>query len=210
MTAETNRPAPIPSRPEIAGPRESAAEELLERAGRGEGRAILDLYDRFAPSLMAVALRITGNRTEAEDVVQDTMTRAWRQALSFDRTRGSAVAWLVTLTRNRAIDVVRSRRRNEEFRVGEARVRPVPVETPEMEVSTAERARAVRKALHALNDDQRAVLDLAYFSGLSHSEIAAQLSQPLGTVKTRIAQAVRRLRDELHGVLFGVDSRDAR
>jgi RNA polymerase sigma-70 factor (ECF subfamily) len=173
---------------------------LLERVASGEREALLQLFDRFGGSLLAVALRITGQRPEAEDVVQDALTRAWREAPSFDRTRGSAIAWLITLTRNRAIDLVRARRRRNLHEHDEDRADPEPAnltDTPERAIVDAERAAAVRLALDVLRPEQRQVLELAYFSGLSHSEIAAKLDQPLGTVKTRIAQAVRRLREEL-------------
>jgi RNA polymerase sigma-70 factor (ECF subfamily) len=171
-------------------------EAILERAARGDRSALLELYDRYAPALMAVAYRITGARAEAEDVVQDAMLRAWRDAGSFDRSRGSATSWLMTMTRNRAIDVLRARKRRDVHAANEGPDDAI-VATPELAVSTAERAAAVRLALDSLSEDQRAVLDLAYFSGLSHSEIAERLGEPLGTVKTRIASAVRRLRDEL-------------
>lgn len=200
MTAVSNhnRDGMTAAPPPPVGPSDvEAPEAVLERAARGDTRALLELYDRFAPALMAVALRITGSRAEAEDVVQEAMTRAWREASTFDRGRGSAAAWLVTLTRNRAIDVVRSRRRREDHHKSEVESPPELGATPEAEVSSAERAVAVRQAIAVLTADQRAVLDLAYFSGLSHSEIAEKLNQPLGTVKTRIAQAVRRLREEL-------------
>ena len=165
-------------------------EDLLERVANGDRAALLALYD--------VALRVTGSRSEAEEVVQDAFMRTWREAASFDRTRGSALAWLVTLTRNRSIDVVRSRKRRtlHEDEAADAEPPEAPP-SPELTVSAAERAAAVRQALDTLRPEQRSVLDLAYFSGLSHSEIAARLGQPLGTVKTRILQAVRHLREHL-------------
>ncbi len=173
-------------------------EDLLERVAAGDRAALVVLYDGVSGTLMAVALRVTGSRAEAEEVVQDAFMRAWREAGSFDRGRGSALAWLVTLTRNRAIDVVRSRKRRatHEDESAETESRE-PTVTPEGAVADAERAAAVRLALETLRPEQRAVLDLAYFSGLSHSEIAERLDQPLGTVKTRILQAVRHLREHL-------------
>lgn len=178
----------------------TSPEVLLERVAKGDREAVLALYDRFGGALLAIAIRISGSRAEAEDVVQDVFTRAWREAVTFDRARGSAAAWLVTLTRNRAIDVVRSRRRRNQHEDAQTSEEPVTFEpgpTPEVAVTDAERAAAVRLALESLRPEQRQVLELAYFGGLSHSEIAERLSQPLGTVKTRIAQAVKRLRDEL-------------
>lgn len=186
--------------PEHGDARRGEAEDLLERAARGDRDAVMSLYDRFAPVLMAVATRIAGGRAEAEDIVQEVFARAWREAATFDRARGSAIAWLVTLTRNRAIDAVRSRKRRTRHEDDQTREEPAvvpPASTPELAVVDAERAAAVRVALESLRPEQRQVLELAYFSGLSHSEIAERLAQPLGTVKTRIAQAVKRLRDEL-------------
>ena len=173
-------------------------EDLLERVAAGDHAALIVLYDGVSTTLMAVALRVTGSCAEAEEVVQDAFMRTWREASSFDRGRGSALAWLVTLTRNRAIDVVRSRKRRATHEHESAEAEPrEPTVTPEGAVANAERAAAVRLAMETLRPEQRAVLDLAYFSGLSHSEIAERLDQPLGTVKTRILQAVRHLRERL-------------
>lgn len=176
------------------------AEALLERAARGDRDAVMALYDRFSGAVLAVALRVTGNRAEAEDIVQEVFARVWREATTFDRARGSAAAWIVTLTRNRSIDVVRSRSRRARHEDDQTTEEPVVTEataTPEAQVVDAQRAEAVRLALDALRPEQRQVIELAYFGGLSHSEIAERLQQPLGTVKTRIAQSVKRLRDAL-------------
>lgn len=176
------------------------AEALLERVAQGDRDSVMVLYDRFSGAVLAVALRVTGNRAEAEDIVQEVFARVWREATSFDRARGSAAAWIVTLTRNRAIDVVRSRSRRARHEDDQTAEEPVVTEaaaTPEAQVVDAQRAEAVRLALDALRPEQRQVIELAYFGGLSHSEIAERLQQPLGTVKTRIAQSVKRLRDAL-------------
>jgi RNA polymerase sigma-70 factor (ECF subfamily) len=183
------------------------ADALLIAVSRGNRSAMLALYDHFGASLLAIAMRITGSRSEAEDVIQDVFTRAWREAQSFDRTRGTSAAWMVTLTRNRAIDHVRARKRRVTHEDDQMREEPVVLEapaSPERSVSEAQRAAAVRLALDTLRPEQRQVLELAYFGGLSHSEIAEKLQQPLGTVKTRIAQAMKRLRDELDH--FSVDA----
>jgi RNA polymerase sigma-70 factor (ECF subfamily) len=174
------------------------AEDLLERVASGDRAALLALYDHASGVLMAVAMRVTGARPEAEEVVQDAFVRAWREASSFDRSRGSALAWLITLTRNRAIDTLRSRKRRaiHEDQASEADPPEAPP-SPELALVEARRAAAVRVALDTLRPEHRVVLDLAYFSGLSHSEIADRLGQPLGTVKTRILQAVRQLREHL-------------
>jgi RNA polymerase sigma-70 factor (ECF subfamily) len=125
------------------------------------------------------------------------MVRAWIEAPGYDRSRGSAIAWLVALTRNRAIDVIRARGRRSAYENEAGESPPDAPATPESAVSDAQRADAVRSALGLLTEDQRRALDLSYFGGLSHSEIAERLGQPLGTVKTRIAQAVRKLREAL-------------
>lgn len=180
--------------------RPGEADALLDRIGRGDREAVLALYDRFAGVVLSVATRITGNRSEAEDIVQDVFARVWREAPTFDRARGSAAAWIVTFARNRSIDVVRSRGRRSRHEDEQATEEPVVTEaaaTPEAEVGDAQRASAVRRALDLLRPEQRQVVELAYFGGLSHSEIAERLGQPLGTVKTRIAQSVKRLREEL-------------
>ena len=197
-TASTNAEHPVSLTDE-------SAIEALERAGRGDRQALLSLYDRYAPILLAVATRVTGSPAEGEEVVQDAMVRAWLEAPSYDRTRGSPIAWLLTLTRNRAIDIVRARGRRTAYEMAatDEALRSEPSPTPESELGDAQRSHAVRRALASLSGEQRAVLDLAYFSGLSHSEIAERLQQPLGTVKTRIAQCIRRLRDELERLRSG-------
>jgi RNA polymerase sigma-70 factor (ECF subfamily) len=176
-------------------------ERLIERAGRGDRSALVALYDRFAPSLLALAMRILRSKSEAEDVVQDAFVRAWREAPSFDRNRGSAAAWLATLARNRAIDVLRARarqsRHSDEHRHAAELELGDRARSPELDASVSERAVAVRAAIEALSPEQREALELAYFAGLSHSEISAALGHPLGTVKTRLLSAARRLRDAL-------------
>jgi len=203
--------SPGPASEDGAGPIDPAMDvvalsaDALERAAHGDRTAMLWLYDRYAPMLMAVAARITGSSAEAEEVLQDAMFRAWLESPTFDRHRGSAVTWLVTLTRNRAIDVVRARGRRTAYEdASNDQSIPEALPTPESAVASEQEAVVVRAALAVLTAEQRRVLDLAYFGGLSHSEIAEHLAQPLGTIKTRIAQAVRRLRDEMQRLATGV------
>ena len=175
-------------------------EVLIEHAARGDGAARVLLYDRFGTLLFALALRIVGNRTEAEDVIQEVFVRAWREAPSFDRKKGTAAGWLSILTRNRAIDVVRARKRrarHDDLRAAEIEVLTPNSKTPELDASVAERTRAVQAAMQLLTQEQRTALELAYFGGLSHSEIAEALNQPLGTIKTRLLAAARKLREVL-------------
>ena len=171
--------------------------DLLRAIAAGDAEALLTLYDRYSPVLLAVALRVLSDRHEAEEVLQDALTRIWFEAHSFDPERGSAITWLVTVTRNRAIDVVRTRGRRARTEDSVGLVPEVGPATPESEAAESQRARVVRDALALLSPEQRSALDLAYFGGLSHSEIAEELGWPLGTVKSRIAQAVRLLREKL-------------
>lgn len=170
---------------------------LMERVARGDRAALLALYDRVGPTMLAVAARVTGERAVAEEVVQEVLLAVWREAATFERARGSATAWLLTLSRNRAIDVVRARRRRGAHEERLAAERPEATPTPEAACVDTERSLAVQHALSRLKPEQRVALELSYYSGLSHSEIAAQLEIPLGTIKTRIASAARALRDEL-------------
>lgn len=176
---------------------DARATAWLRAVAAGDGAALLALYDRYGAVLLAVAQRVLGERAEAEEVLQDALTRVWLEAQSFDPERGSALTWLVTVTRNRAIDMVRSRGRRQRTEDDAVLLPEEAPPSPEAETLEAERARAVREALESLSREQRAALELAYYAGLSHSEIAEELGWPLGTVKTRIAQAVRVLRERL-------------
>jgi RNA polymerase sigma-70 factor (ECF subfamily) len=162
---------------------------LLRRLADGDPNALGEFYDRFAGLVNALALRIVRDAAEAEDVVQETFVQAWRQAARFDPGRGSPEAWLCTIARTRALDRLRRRaaRREDPEPSG-----PAPAERP-----STEEGIAVRKALETLTADQRRALELAYYEGLTQSEIAKRLGEPLGTIKTRIRTAMLRLREEL-------------
>jgi RNA polymerase sigma-70 factor, ECF subfamily len=165
------------------------SESLLLRLTAGDQHALGEVYDRYASLVNGLALRILRNRTEAEDVVQEVFVQIWRQAGRFDPARGSPEAWICTMARTRALDRLRRRASRREDPPDAA---PGPSEAPR-----TEQALAVRKALDTLSDDQRNALELAYYEGLTQTEIAARLGQPLGTVKTRIRTALIRLRDVL-------------
>lgn len=162
---------------------------VLSRLLTGDHAALGEFYDRYAGLVNGLALRILRNGAEAEEVVQEVFVQIWRQAVRYDAERGSIEAWICTMARTRALDRLRRRvsRREEP---GEAA--PGPSDVPK----TVE-ALAVRKALESLSEDQRKALELAYYEGLTQSEIAERLGQPLGTVKTRIRTAMMRLRDVL-------------
>jgi len=170
----------------------------LERMARGDQAGLAEMYDRHGRLVYSLALRIVRDRGDAEDVTQDVFVQAWRQASRFDTTRGNVAAWLLTMARSRAIDLIRRRR-----------VRPQPgaddmvMETkdaspaPDVQFEWVQRAEVIQEAMGALPLVQRLAIELAFFEGLTQAEIAEQLEVPLGTVKTRIRQGLLKLRDRL-------------
>ena len=171
---------------------------------RGEQAAMSSFYDRYAPVVLGLALRITREQADAEDVVVDTFAQVWRDAARFREQRGSVSAWVATIARSRALDLLRSRGRRH--RLDDAAEAEAGVAPPAMGASTPspmgnlladERTRRVHSAMATLPPAQRSALELAYFDGLSQSEIADRLNEPLGTVKTRMRLGVRRLRELL-------------
>lgn len=175
---------------------EQAWADLIDDLAGGDQEALGTLYDATSSIVYGLALRILGNTATAEEVTLDVYTQVWRQAGSYDAARGTPSAWLIILTRSRAIDRLRSR----------DYIRPVPEEaqlptvtdhTPEEATAITERRRLVQAACAQLPPEQRQVLELAYFSGLSHQDIARQLDLPAGTVKTRIRLGMQKLRDLL-------------
>jgi RNA polymerase sigma-70 factor (ECF subfamily) len=164
----------------------------------GERDALSELYDATSHLVYGLAFRILGEKTAAEDAVIEVYTHAWRMAPSYQAERGTASAWLLNLTRSRAIDALRARKRNKASEPLEAASDVQSDEPGPEELNVAEeRRRFVVRALEDLVHDQREAIELAYFGGLSHSEIAARLQQPLGTVKTRIRLGMMKLRETL-------------
>jgi RNA polymerase sigma-70 factor (ECF subfamily) len=181
---------------------ESQAEDVesLRRVVSGDQAAAAVLYDRHARPLYSLILRILGDETEAEDVLQEVFVQAFRQAGRYDASRGVVAAWLLMMARSRAIDRLRARRSRVEGRTGEVQVlNDVPDAQPDVASALLdeERTRLVREALAELPLLQRMAIELAYYEGLSHTEIAERLEQPLGTVKTRIRLGLLKLRDVL-------------
>jgi len=177
---------------------------LVGRMGTGDEQALGELYDRHARLLYSLALRILRERADAEDVLQEAFAQAWRQASRFEASRGSVVGWLVTVTRSRALDRLRQRRAQADTAVDSELAWRDPVDPTlaiDLQLVTAQQAERVRRALAGLTEEQRLPLELAYYEGLSQSEIAAKLRIPLGTIKTRTRQTLRRLRDALAGDL---------
>ena len=165
----------------------------VERLRAGDTRALEELYDRYSDVLYSLAMRIVGRAAEAEDVVQETWLQAWRNAGAYDPARGTVGAWLVMTARSRAIDRVRSEGSRQR---AEGAAAADPPASPDDPSSTAERRQwsgRVISALEQLVPQHRQVLELAYFAGLSQSEIANRLSAPLGTVKSWTRQALLRL-----------------
>ena len=177
-----------------------ADHDALKRMANGDAEAVGELYDRLARPVYSLALRILRNSADAEDIVQDVFSQAWRQAARYDATRGTVAAWLLTLTRSRAIDRLRSRRARPDDVAAEPDPNvPDAGVAADLQIQSAQQIELVRAALEELPPLQRIVLELAYYEGLTHVEIAARLEQPLGTVKTRIRQAMLRLRESLAG-----------
>jgi RNA polymerase sigma-70 factor (ECF subfamily) len=170
--------------------------EDLQRVAGGEAEALARLYDESSHLVYGVALRILRDPLDAEEVAIDVYMQIWRSAARFDPCRGSARSWLVTLARSRAVDRLRgaARRREKEKSLYEVREVASLEASPESGAILRERGRRARQALDALPARERQAIDLAFFSGLSHSEVAEELSEPLGTVKSRIRTGLQRLR----------------
>jgi RNA polymerase sigma-70 factor (ECF subfamily) len=181
----------------------AADQAVLARMARGEGDAVAELYDRHARPIYSLAMRILGDTTDAEDVVQEVFSQAWRQASRYSASRGAVGAWLLTLTRSRAIDRLRARRARPSGVSDDRITEQLPDAGPpaDSQVLSSEQVARVRAALDELPLLQRAAIELAFFEGLTHAEIADRLEQPLGTVKTRIRLAMLKLRDVLAGTV---------
>jgi RNA polymerase sigma-70 factor (ECF subfamily) len=171
---------------------------LIERVAGQQREAFEELYGRYARPVLGLALRRLGDRGRAEDSVQEVFAAVWRSAASYDRNRGPGGAWLYTIARNAIVDAQRRRH------VPTMADPPDVVSTgasPDEEAEASWNTWRVHRALETLPERERTVIDLAYFSGLSQSEIAAFLQIPLGTVKTRTRSGLSRLADALEGEL---------
>jgi RNA polymerase sigma-70 factor, ECF subfamily len=173
---------------------------LVQAVADGDGDALGELYDRFSPLLLALGRRILGDAEEAEDVVQETFVHLWRRATRYDPQKSSVSTFLVLVTRSRAIDRLRTRQVIDRT-LGQVGLEPsATLDTSGDGVSRVmnlERRERVRQELATLPDEQRQVLDLAFFDGLTQREIAERTGIPLGTVKTRTLLAMRKLRTVL-------------
>ena len=179
-------------------PREPGDDALVDRMRAGDESALAILYDRWSDRVHSLAAHLLRDKRDAEDMVEETFWQAWRGAARFDAGRGAVGTWLLTICRSRALDRLRARRRRPED-VGLDDVPPAedPHGDPMAAMVMNETGRIVREALGELPAEQRQAVELAYFRGLSQSEIAEQTGQPLGTIKTRVRLAMAKLRDKL-------------
>jgi RNA polymerase sigma-70 factor (ECF subfamily) len=194
-------PGPVSSAP--------ADRDLVAQAAGGDERSIGQLYDRYATVLYTVAYRITGQRADAEEVVIESFAQAWRDAGRFEPGRSSVAGWLTMIARSRALDLVRARSRRERITETAAADHPdAPLAMgswrgdPADALDRSERRRQVLVALEELSPPQRQAIELAFFEGLSQSEIATRLNEPLGTVKTRVRLGMQKLRAALRPFFF--------
>jgi RNA polymerase sigma-70 factor (ECF subfamily) len=175
---------------------------LLPAVARGDLAAFEELYDRYSSTLYGLLLRVLANPEDAQEVLQETFVKAWTNAKMFDELRGSEAAWLISIARSRGIDRLRARkvRGDREDEAG----REISTVSGFVDRSNgadaairSQQELAVRGALADLPEAQRMALELAYFEGLSQSEIAAKLGEPLGTIKTRMQLGMKKLRERL-------------
>jgi RNA polymerase sigma-70 factor, ECF subfamily len=178
---------------------------LIERIRGGERAAFIGFYDRYSPLLFSVAAKVLGDRKEAEDVLQEIMLVIWNKAGDYDPQLGTLSSWAVALIRNKALDRLRARTRRLRL-IEEAAILAEDSDVTSYPsaneiVHGRERAELLRDAMKDLPADQRMAIELAFFTGLSQTDIAARLQQPLGTIKARIRRGMLRLREQLGGVL---------
>lgn len=185
----------------------SPEEVLVERAAGGDSEALSELYDRFSGMLLGLATKILGNSSDAEEVLQEVFVQVWKQASRYQRSRSSVSTWLVLITRSRSIDRLRSR--NVKLRTAKEAQR----ENPHIHASPKglgnvlmeERRKRLARELADLPGEQREVLEMAYYQGMTQREISEATGTPLGTVKTRTLLAMKKLRlalkDDLEDLL---------
>ncbi len=175
--------------------------QTIRAVARGSGDAVSELYDRYGGTVYGLALRVLGQPDLAEEVVQDVFAQVWREACRYDTSRSTVAGWIVMLTRTRAIDRLRARKARPDLTAPVEASAALPLAssdmTPETTTIAAEDSRLVRGALARLPDQIRSLVELAYYEGLTHSEIATRTGIPLGTVKTRLRNAMGTLRSAL-------------
>lgn len=178
-------------------PAADSAAGVLARFAAGEEAALGELYDRWSSAVHAVAASILHDAADAEDVVEETFWQAWRQRDGYSPARGTISAWLLTIARSRALDRLRGRKRRREEPLDVTGSALQGRSNPARDAEAAERGRLLQECIAALPREQREAIHLAYWGGLSQSEIAQRTAQPIGTVKTRVRLAMQKLRAQL-------------
>jgi RNA polymerase sigma-70 factor (ECF subfamily) len=180
-----------------------ADEDLMQLVRQGDARAFELVYERHGTAAFSLAYRMTGRRAAAEDVVQEAFLSLWRSGARYDRTRGSVRTWVLGIVHHRAIDALRRNLRHDIHRASDEGLeeRFEAPERTDLQAARREEAAEVRTALAALPAEQSKVIELAYFGGFSHSEIANMLETPVGTVKGRIRLGLEKLRGQLGDVV---------
>jgi len=179
--------------------------ELLLRVGRKDEAALSELYDLYNRLLYSLCISVVKNKADAEELLQEIFIQVWDKASDFDRSKGTPYAWLTTMTRNRSIDKIRSRAYKEHL-ITDNDTEDVILpflqsddDSPYSATVALERSSMIQKVLALIPDNQRLVLNAAYFEGYSQSEIAEQTGVPLGTVKSRMRQGLQKLQQLLSG-----------
>jgi RNA polymerase sigma-70 factor (ECF subfamily) len=180
-----------------AEPSQISDNDLLKAIARGDEGALADCYDRYRVILFSLIFRILHDRPEAEDCLQEVFMQVWRRAGDFDETRGRAFTWLVTIARSRALDRLRASASRSRIAAAAESLPREETGDAAAEALRAATGKVVRQALSELPEDQRRTLFMAYFEGLTQTEIAARLGTPLGTVKTRMRTGLSKLRELL-------------
>jgi RNA polymerase sigma-70 factor (ECF subfamily) len=178
------------------GLRQLADEDLMQLVARGDARAFEVVYERHCTAVFSLAYRICGVRAAAEEVAQDAFLAIWRRGASYDRTRGSVRTWLLGVVHNRAIDSLRRATAHDRLRASDEQAAEL-IEAPErtdVEMVRREDARSMRALIDSLPAEQRRVIELAYFGGFTHEQIAELLDTPLGTVKSRMRLGLEKMR----------------
>jgi RNA polymerase sigma-70 factor (ECF subfamily) len=178
-----------------------ADEDLMQLVRRGDSAAFEVIYERHATAAFSLAYRVVGTRNAAEDVVQEAFLSLWRSGARYDRARGSVRTWVLGIVHNRAIDALRRSLPHDRRRASDEGIeeRFEARERTDAEAARNDEAREVQAALRTLPDEQCRVIELAYFGGFSHSEIADLLETPIGTVKGRMRLGLEKMRGQLGG-----------
>jgi|SRR2546429_7912631 len=180
-------------------------QDLIRQVAQQDKTAFGSLYDRYCQLVLNLAWRVLSERQEAEDVVQEVFLQVWREAASYDQKRGSLCAWLTTITRSRAIDKVRSRKSRRIYDHASQDILELDEQLPDREIhqdKNLDNRILIRKAFASLAREQQIAIEMAYYEGMSQTEIAEALKEPLGTIKTRIRSGLTKLK-ELIGPSLG-------